>query len=384
MGGWGFRAAVLCAALGLWGCEADPLPPSGWTQKDSSGVRVVTYRGPDPGARLPLTGPQAFQEPGAGFGFVRTGAASRDAVFILDIQARQVHRYSRSGVLEASLGRVGEGPGEFGYPSTIHWVGDHLLVLDTSRGRLIRMTADGDLIAEVPMDGVFRTLLFPTGRTRLTARQEPLGRPRPAGVGEWKPERVTFAIVPPEGGEGTVIHEGTFSGTVTENGSSWPVGFGSQALFSEHPVGVAVSTGDDAQIVVADSLGVRLVVRWEGGRAEVTEERWEAARDELIELGQPRSAAEVMFAEEVRPDVFPWASAIRTTPDGVIWAQMVEGWRTTYGRELVRIDPSVPEVHHVLLPRDGTLLAATTDQVVVGHRDSLGVHSVVAYGVLRP
>jgi len=78
-------------------------------------------------------------------------AVSDSAVFVLDALGDAVFHLDLDGTLAATIGRSGEGPGEFSSPITIEVDGDgNVWVADPQLSRLSKFRLDGTLIAAVP------------------------------------------------------------------------------------------------------------------------------------------------------------------------------------------------------------------------------------------
>lgn len=75
-------------------------------------------------------------------------------IYVLDRYLGKVDRFDASGVHLATVGKEGEGPGEFSYPSAVAlWGEADLYVYDRSNLRLSRFATEGDaltLVKEVP------------------------------------------------------------------------------------------------------------------------------------------------------------------------------------------------------------------------------------------
>jgi len=63
-----------------------------------------------------------------------------------------VLEYAPDGAYAMSFGREGQGPGELQFPRAIARTGDHIVVSDTTRARLITWTTAGELHGEVPLE----------------------------------------------------------------------------------------------------------------------------------------------------------------------------------------------------------------------------------------
>lgn len=72
-------------------------------------------------------------------------------VYVLDGQTAQVHRISPDGALLPSIGKTGEGPGEFQRPRTISVNSDTLWVIDGGNGRLQVLTTAGEPLSTGPL-----------------------------------------------------------------------------------------------------------------------------------------------------------------------------------------------------------------------------------------
>ena len=64
-------------------------------------------------------------------------------IYVLDSAAFGVHRFDRHGRWETTIGKEGEGPGEFRRPMAMGWLGDTLWVADRGLSRLSFFSPDG-------------------------------------------------------------------------------------------------------------------------------------------------------------------------------------------------------------------------------------------------
>ncbi len=85
-------------------------------------TRAVTLRG-SPVGHPHLTGPRAV-------------LADSNDIFVLDPPIAGVHRFDHMGKWLNTIGREGDGPGEFRHPTEIGWLSDTLWVSDPRLGRL--------------------------------------------------------------------------------------------------------------------------------------------------------------------------------------------------------------------------------------------------------
>jgi hypothetical protein len=72
-------------------------------------------------------------------------------LFVGDYRAKNVKMFDASGKYVKTIGRGGQGPGEFGGPSSILVVQDRLIVSDVANRRYSQFTLDGQFVKSVPM-----------------------------------------------------------------------------------------------------------------------------------------------------------------------------------------------------------------------------------------
>jgi len=100
------------------------------------------------------------------------GVDSRDRIFVLDSQAQHIRVYSSEGVYQQTIGRQGDGPGEFRFPTApLIGPGDTILVPDEI-GRFARFTPDGSSAGGIrrnPQEGA--PIAFRTTPSGLIAEQ---------------------------------------------------------------------------------------------------------------------------------------------------------------------------------------------------------------------
>lgn len=170
----------------------------------TAGVVVVRNSGePEPwaarlGYELGETG--GLAEPGPEeFGRINSVALDRRGrLYVADAQAREIRVFDPGGSFLATWGRSGEGPGEFGAPYSLGWLGDTLAVLDPRVGRIGLFDLNGSWLGQRPYPGgvsgsTSLVRFYPTGRAEfyvLGMRATPSRlesrwvRHTPAGEGE--------------------------------------------------------------------------------------------------------------------------------------------------------------------------------------------------------
>lgn len=159
---WPCRIGAALAALhvlaGLSACEDGGHGPGVSTGVeitviDSAGVQLV-HSSLDPGAppAIPIReelrigsveGPEATQ-----FHLIRSVATGPgDEIFVALLGSNEIRVFGPDGAYRRTVGRPGEGPGEFGGLSTVHLRGDTLVALDMRLVRTATFLTDGRLLS---------------------------------------------------------------------------------------------------------------------------------------------------------------------------------------------------------------------------------------------
>ena len=151
--------ALVASVAAACGPEATPAANLTVTTDTVGGIVRVTNTGTAPEWQLTQVvsiGPRSLSETGAPeeFGRVNSAALGPDeAVFVADGFNREVRVFGLDGVHRRTLGRNGDGPGEFRSLYSVAWVGDRLLTLDLSLGRLGQFSADGEWLGQQRIEG---------------------------------------------------------------------------------------------------------------------------------------------------------------------------------------------------------------------------------------
>jgi hypothetical protein len=168
------RAALALVGLILMtvivGCS-EPLVFADWTIPVPEGTRIVEY------ADVPLEerdgrielgedlviGPRGedpnylFYQPQG----VAVDAAGR--MYVAERGNKRVQVFSAEGEHVRTLGREGQGPGEFEFPAGLTVVGNFLLVHDWNSRRLSIWEVDGDHLGDLPLSDRLEQRIFGTG-----------------------------------------------------------------------------------------------------------------------------------------------------------------------------------------------------------------------------
>lgn len=156
---WCGIAALALASCPI-GCDEPGLPSDGRTVADSAGVEIVTVRMAGEGAQgLQRVHPDPDVEIGTVAGLPEyelssvLGAVSLPGggVAVANRGTNEVRYYDAEGMFVASVGRSGEGPGEFRRISFMGLAGDTLLVYDQPLARVTLIDGSREVM------GTFRT-----------------------------------------------------------------------------------------------------------------------------------------------------------------------------------------------------------------------------------
>jgi hypothetical protein len=150
--------AVTCVALGTGGCSRTE--PSGVTVTDSAGVRITLSAAPpqtfavvDTAPVLTLGGPDVTGP--TQFGNISGVHMDRRGIlWVADGQSGEVRLFHPDGSFWKSVGRRGEGPGEFMRLRLLgSFRGDSVAVWDDAQGRLTVLDPQGDVARVVTYHG---------------------------------------------------------------------------------------------------------------------------------------------------------------------------------------------------------------------------------------
>jgi hypothetical protein len=148
-----YPALICLAALLSIACAKPDGDAPKAERADSSGIALITNRGPDRLLSATFTprltlggkddGPESF------FRVVRGSVAVDGAgnIHVLDFEAKTIAIFDSTGKYIRTLGRPGDGPGELRFPNTVRTTADgRVSVFDFSKEGIVRWNADGTLL----------------------------------------------------------------------------------------------------------------------------------------------------------------------------------------------------------------------------------------------
>lgn len=414
------RLAIAFAGTALSGCT--DAPSSTASVADSAGVRIVTHApgavasapewtlsdravtviggGADP--EQPLYRVTAVQPLPGGRVVVGTNTPARALVFDAD------------GSLAATLGRQGDGPGEFHQVGSVVRIGeDSLGVWDRNRRRLSVFTVDGGHARELDLGGVAPLSPEAAPSTRVTAAHTHL-LPLPDrslvlfATGVWGFDETEPSIVRMELPSHRIDADGSTRATYpaqpgmelyTLGPIPYPFGAGTYAATSADALVVGTADSPEVRFYAADGA-LAQIVRWEDADRTVAGSpllaEFHGWLDEQIAKREP--AAQTFFRERFEamplPERFPaYGGIVSDASSSEIWVGEYPGQLGLMG--MSRETRPMPAREWLVFGTAGDLVAtvetperfepyAVHDDLVWGvFKDELEVESVRAHAIMK-
>lgn len=430
---------ILALAIAATACERPAVPGAngtGYTVHDSAGIEIVVNHTPehaagqfwtiDPVPEIVLGG---TEDPGGAandsaqliWDVVGIARLADGRVAVLSSEARQLLLFEASGKLSGTIGRGGEGPGEFTRPERLQYLPpDTLVVWDYHMTSIDYFDAEGSLLRERTIDhgalmervpgasgeSMRMTLSdgsFVVGRVdRESARAD--GEPKPGSTYRWMPEEYL-----------RVDHEyrahsfGIWAGMemwVAANSAADEIEFPFVPTFAldSHiaaggdPLSVYISEGDRNEILQYSLDGELVrIIRRTTDPVRVTDGAHGAWMDAMYAFGET-------MGEPLPPGIFdgmprreshPPVAGLVVDADGYLWVKewsaSERGWAdqwsvfSPWGRWLgvltVPPDPAIPDLfmcYKVFVP-----CWVDRDMFLAVRRDELGVERVEGYRIRR-
>jgi hypothetical protein len=394
---------VLSGAI-LTGCAADaPSDTRPYDVRDSVGVEIVTSHrgtwGPEEGWTV-VSSPslvigQMEGDPAYELSSVRGALRLPDGrVVVAEYRTSEVRFYGPDGRHVRSVGRAGDGPGEFSSLFGIFTRGDTLFAHDFRQSRITVFDFQGEYLGDVTLDRSFGLPLevHPVSNGYLGVLQ---------GFPEEIPEEFTYSrrlltyrIFNADGSGLRVVDElpgqeilfrGSVSGNVINTVTTTPLIAHSafQAVVSGRLV---AGTTDRFELRVYDEEGeLRRLIRAPDRDRPVSGDEWDQVVAEAVAEAEGaegrrgmRQLAELRSAPEVRPAYGRFVA----DAEGYVW---VEPYRPAQGRAVpwTVVDPEGSVLGEVELAEGFRPLDIGSGHVLGIVRDDLGVPYVQLYELFR-
>ncbi|MDE2796824.1 MAG: 6-bladed beta-propeller [Gemmatimonadota bacterium] len=398
-----WSAAVSAAVTLILGTGCDDQPATDpRIEIDSAGVRVVTI---DPFASDAAC--SVSEEPTFYIGdseesdeqwFTRVLGAVRlsdGSVAVADDYTMQVRIFDKSGAYIRSMGREGEGPGEFKrlwylwrLPGDTLWVGDYRpwrYQVYASTGEWIRtVTMDPVYPNPTRAGGVLANGVSINSRDE-SARPQDFSAPDKRHVEAHGPDGKLIGIL-------ATLPGRTFGqvddGTLNYYLSPW---YDSNPTIDAEGRTIVTANGRDPEVrVLDDEMRLRLIIRWGDPGGKVTSADIQAAREaerrRALEDGEISQFEEANLSPK-RPgaDVFPAVSSVRAGVDGTVWVYRYRRPGAPARPRLMAFSPDGAFVCHLATGKSGfTIREFGADYVLGTHTNELGVQHVAMYDLMRP
>ncbi|MBC7897155.1 MAG: 6-bladed beta-propeller [Cytophagaceae bacterium] len=386
--------ALLCA------CAAEPPATKDLTTTvDSAGVRITTIAmapGDVPRWTVDSVPALTLESPDS-TGFVYISAArwlGDGRLLVADARQLGIYIYDASGNHQRTLGRKGEGPGEFRNIMTVSVVHDTIGVWDLGERRFSVFTADSGFLRLLPTPTassayhVAREVWLVRGDHALTYwLRAPLLDPIPQGVRirRWQHD----ADLMLSDGNGAVTGQSpTFKGIYSGQGQRGDArqAFSNAPFVAAAAGRIAYGSGETFEAHLTNgSLVPERAVRWPMANEPLTEAEVTRTR-EALRLSMPpgapptrmEEALSTIVAPELLPKVRPPVSRAVFGDAGELWLGRFEppvrGLAESY--DWVVLDALGTPRGRVVLPEGTRLEAVRGNELLVSVRDSLDVQRV--------
>ena len=381
--------AVTLAVASLCGC-GPPNAEHDTQRADSSGVEIVTYRGPDRALdwrfelAFTLGGKETDDESFYELSGARVGVDTDGNLYVLDTSAKRVVVFDAEGTHLRTMGGEGGGPGETRFPFALGVSPSGVAsVLDISKRGLVRFGPDGAILDEM-------RVTFPYGGGPLIDRGGSLVIP----AQELDTESATFTdLLLAITGTDTlriVSHVRPAGGTISLESCGMriqgmaPV-FSPTMRWSPSEDGVAVTTTADYDIAFYRGDTLTRVVRRPIEPVRATREAAAASVGDGMRVAAA-GAVRVCDSEEVVEQrgiaaTIPVIDGLTRGPAGTLWVRRSAG-------------PGAPEPIDVF-DRDGIYLgtlpdgspypvAVTGDRIATIETDEMDVDRLAVYRIVAP
>ena len=148
--------------VGCSGGQDTPFVYEPWSMPVPEGTRTIGISPIEPDERrdepIELEVDLVFGDSGDDFNYlfgsrtIRVAPGEDGTIFVVDTSNQRVQVFDREGSYVRTLGRSGQGPGEFSFPMAVAVAGDHLFISDSNSSRLSKWTLDGLLVWDRPVN----------------------------------------------------------------------------------------------------------------------------------------------------------------------------------------------------------------------------------------
>ena len=368
-------------------CSPDSHPDPATLAPDSAGIRITASDAPGrhvgavcslaeaPDTRVASPGSDEW----AIFQVEDLDRLKDGRLVVVNRSSRQLLMFGRDGEFLRSIGRRGEGPGEFVDPIELGVVdGDSIVVWDWGLGRLMLFGPDGSYGRSVRLQP---PVVNPTGYVGMLGQQgiaignhdlRPFKMQLTAQFLQvlrysWSGELLDTLATLPYGELGLVDPETSMMGSPH---------FESRGVFTTHDDLLYTSDGKSPEVRVHRGARLESIVRWEPDDLSVRDEDVEAYRAAWLE-----GAGDLTPLFRKRLDAFPFKDAfpavmeIQVDPQGRIWTRNFARPDAT-ANEWLGFAETGELICRLSVPRALRVFRFDAAAVVGVHRDEMGVESI--------
>ncbi len=401
----GIKVTAATAALALLlACNPDSQPADATLTTDSAGIRIVHSHPASSNATCTVSEEPSVviddDESDENQWFSRLGNVARmsdGSIVAVDRGSAQIRVYDPDGQHLRTMGRQGEGPGEFENGPFQMWIaaGDTIWAGDYFPWRYNVFSAEGEFVRGVHLDPQF----VPTSMGGGV-----LDNGYSVNSSEKRFRKADFSVA-----DTMIVEAHDSDGQLIDTLARIPNGRWGQAD-PDHEVlstfwlprlfyagakvdaggsTVALAYGMNAEVrVLDDEFNLRLIVRWTEPDREVTAADVDAWREDYIESRprpdfSPMAEAHDADISEDRPvaELFPAISTVMVGRDGRIWVRQYD--RPREDRGWLAFEPDGQFLCH-LAPLPGSIREFGSDYVLLLHESELGTQTVQLHRLALP
>jgi hypothetical protein len=379
----------------------------------TTGAQVISNPAPDPAAptfriaaQAEITlGGQNDRDPSGDVWQVFDAAILSTGTLVVSHQGgKRIELFNATGRVVGTLGREGQGPGEyFRVDQLFIMPGDTIVLSDRLRGRMLYFTADARFVRQTTgarqaecclRDGAFLTRI---GSTFANATPDKWQTQIPTWswqlVSGREPQAGGRVLIEMSGDDPSIFlrfaEQRRINATTTQPGLLVDVPYRRRAIVRAAGEVVVAGRGDNFEYRVYSRSGTLLRTVRAGGSGETLTPREIAdARRGLTDRGdaEERKMLEVAFQGIAWPATAPSYDRIAAQPDGDLW---LRGYRSEYlpaattPHWWARFDASGKLLGTLQLPSDVNALRFLNDRVILGKVNAAGFTTLSVHRIER-
>ena len=340
--------------------------------------------------RIASIGPESVNETGSPDEFGRVydvALGPNQSVFVADDMNQEIRVFGLDGAHRFTVGRKGEGPGEFDGLYSVAWLGDRLLALDPHLGRISEFSAEGEYLGQRRIRGAMSSSGGPgwVRFWRVGAEHAFFGTiPVNMAPGRWW----QFVGVDSRGETGDTLVQlagpsaATINCEIGDRISFFNIPFGTELVQRPGPGGMLYSAMTDAYRIALSTAGddTARVIERELPAEPISDDEWATGNSSYRAV---RDTFPLMRCDPLRPprpDAKPFIEAIDIAYDGKLWVEVIREagnrWEVfdTDGRLLASLPAPV---------RGRLAPAISADHVLTVRKDDLGLDHVDVWRIER-